>query len=60
MVVTRFIEKIGRRKQCALCFLFILLCGYLFFFFGMGSYSLKEPDEGRYAEIPREMVEQGN
>ncbi|HAR94519.1 MAG TPA: hypothetical protein DCR97_00925, partial [Deltaproteobacteria bacterium] len=42
------------------CFLFILLCGYLFFFFGMGSYSLKEPDEGRYAEIPREMVEQGN
>jgi 4-amino-4-deoxy-L-arabinose transferase-like glycosyltransferase len=43
----------------------ILLCAllastYVFFFLNLGSYSLKEPDEGRYAEIPREMVEQGN
>ena len=35
----------------------ILLLSYLFFFHGIGDYSLKEPDEGRYAEIPREMVE---
>jgi len=35
----------------------ILLFSYVFFFYGMGEYSLKEPDEGRYAEIPREMIE---
>ncbi|MDD5245117.1 MAG: glycosyltransferase family 39 protein [Syntrophorhabdaceae bacterium] len=38
----------------------ILACSYLFLFYNLGSYSLKEPDEGRYAEIPREMVEQGD
>ena len=37
--------------------LIILLFSYVFFFYGMGEYSLKEPDEGRYAEIPREMIE---
>ena len=40
--------------------LVILAFSYLFFFLYLGSYSLKEPDEGRYAEIPREMVEQGD
>lgn len=38
----------------------ILLLTYFFFFINLGGYSLKEPDEGRYAEIPREMVEQGD
>lgn len=38
----------------------IALLGYIFFFHGIGSYSVKEPDEGRYAEIPREMVETGD
>ncbi|HVN23684.1 MAG TPA: glycosyltransferase family 39 protein [Syntrophorhabdales bacterium] len=38
----------------------IVLLSYVFFFHGLGSYSLKEPDEGRYAEIPREMVETGD
>ena len=37
----------------------VLFC-YVFFFHGLGSYSLKEPDEGRYAEIPREMNELGD
>jgi 4-amino-4-deoxy-L-arabinose transferase-like glycosyltransferase len=35
----------------------ILLLSYIFFFHGIGDYSLKEPDVGRYAEIPREMIE---
>jgi 4-amino-4-deoxy-L-arabinose transferase-like glycosyltransferase len=35
----------------------LLLLSYVFFFNGIGDYSLKEPDEGRYAEIPREMNE---
>ncbi len=38
----------------------LLLLSYLFLFHGLGAYSLKEPDEGRYAEIPKEMVERGD
>lgn len=49
-----------RRKKRVIFLLVILACSYLFLFHNLGSYSLKEPDEGRYAEIPREMVEQGN
>ena len=50
----------NRRRKRAVYLLIILACSYLFLFHNLGSYSLKEPDEGRYAEIPREMVEQGD
>ncbi len=48
------------KNKKALGLLAIFLLSLFFFFFNLGSYSLKEPDEGRYAEIPREMVEQGD
>jgi hypothetical protein len=35
----------------------LIFLSYIFLFHGIGDYSLKEPDEGRYAEIPREMIE---
>ena len=38
----------------------LVLLSFLFFFLNLGAYSLKEPDEGRYAEIPREMIESGD
>ncbi|MBQ9564587.1 MAG: glycosyltransferase family 39 protein [Synergistaceae bacterium] len=30
------------------------------YFHGLGSYGLLDPDEGRYSEIPREMIESGD
>jgi 4-amino-4-deoxy-L-arabinose transferase-like glycosyltransferase len=48
------------RKRRIVYLLAVMAASYLFFFYHLGSYSLKEPDEGRYAEIPREMVEQGD
>ena len=47
-------------KETAICVLAVLAVSYLVFFYNLGAYSLKEPDEGRYAEIPREMIEQGD
>lgn len=43
------------RTRIALAVLALLL-----FFGGLGSYPLLEPDEGRYAEIPREMLTRGD
>lgn len=47
-------------RQVALHLVALLALSCVFLFLGLGSYSLKEPDEGRYAEIPREMVETGD
>ncbi len=48
------------KKETAVCVLAVLAVSYLVFFYSLGAYSLKEPDEGRYAEIPREMIELGD
>ncbi len=49
-----------KKKLIYIGLLLILGFSCVFFFLNLGTYSLKEPDEGRYAEIPREMVEQGD
>ena len=36
-----------------------LLCMYVYFS-GLGDYGFIDPDEGRYSEIPREMIETGD
>jgi len=38
----------------------VLAVAAALFFFHLGSYGLWEPDEARYAEIPREMIASGN
>ncbi len=38
----------------------VLAMAMLLYFLGLGSYPLLDPDEGRYAEIPREMLESGD
>jgi 4-amino-4-deoxy-L-arabinose transferase-like glycosyltransferase len=48
-------DTLAPRTRLALGILALLL-----FFGGLGSYPLLEPDEGRYAEIPREMLARGD
>jgi hypothetical protein len=38
----------------------LLLFFGIFYFWNLGGHGLLEPDEGRYAEIPREMIERGD
>lgn len=49
--------KIEKRR---LFYIALAAAVVLLYILPLGSYPLMEPDEGRYAEIPREMIESGN
>lgn len=59
--MNRFSEHLnqpeGRQLRDSL--ILLILFGFLFLY-GLGSAPLIDPDEGRYAEIPREMLERGD
>ena len=44
-------------KKEILMFSFLAFLTFFLFFFNLGNVGLLEPDEGRYSEIPREMIE---
>ena len=48
------------RSRTVLAAMGVLLTALFLYFVGLGGYPLLDPDEGRYAEIPREMLESGD
>jgi hypothetical protein len=50
----------NKNRVLTIHLILLAVLAWIFLFYGLGTYSLKEPDEGRYAEIPREMVETGD
>ncbi|MCX7827952.1 MAG: glycosyltransferase family 39 protein [Thermanaerothrix sp.] len=50
--------EVFRTHRAALAVLIASLC--LVYFLGLGGWGLMEPDEGRYSEIPREMLSTGD
>lgn len=51
-------ERLARRPPRALAA--VLVFGLVLYMLGLGQRSLWSPDEGRYAEIPREMIASGD
>ena len=52
-VVTNFLERLDRRRLLAVL---LLVCVAALLLFDIGGRNISSPDEGRYIEIPREMV----
>ena len=53
-------NKIKKKFSVATLLIIAALLGVFIYFYGLGNYSLMDPDEGRYSEIPREMIEAGD
>jgi 4-amino-4-deoxy-L-arabinose transferase-like glycosyltransferase len=49
-----------KKNSIILATIGVLTTAMLLYFVGLDSYPLLDPDEGRYAEIPREMLESGD
>ena len=47
-------------RSAKAAFFIVLAVGLFLFFFRLGDRSFRNPDEGRYAEIAKEMVQSGN
>ena len=52
-LVSNFLERLDRRNLLAA---FLLVCVAALLLFDIGGRNISSPDEGRYIEIPREMV----
>jgi len=50
----------GKKSSIVLSTIGVLATALLLYFSALDSYPLLDPDEGRYAEIPREMLESGD
>ena len=50
----------NKKYLSAALLIFTALFGIFVYCYGLGSYALMDPDEGRYSEIPREMIESGD